>query len=61
MAIEDHPQFADWKAALAELERAWDEYTTEKAFTPGLDHSEKEASLRAAMRRFHEISEKIDA
>lgn len=60
MAIEDHPQFPEWSKALGELNAAWDDYTSAKAFSPKKDHSNKEEVLIKAKRRFIEISDKID-
>jgi hypothetical protein len=61
MAIEDHPKFPEWSQALEQLQNAWDAYTTAKAFAPKIDHSDKEATVREAMRRFNKISDEIDA
>lgn len=61
MAIEDHPNFPKWSAALDRLNRAWDAYTTAKAFSPNADFAALEAEVIAAMKAYNEASDEIDS
>lgn len=61
VAIEDHPKFDEWSAALSRLTDAWENYTIAKAFGYTDDTQAKEAVVLQAMREFNKISDEIDA
>lgn len=61
MAIEDHPDFPEWAEALKALTRAWDDYSSGKAFGYADEIADLEAAVIDARRRYNEASDKIDA
>lgn len=61
MAIEDHPNFPEWVAALDRLKMAWDEYAQAKMFGTRADLSVLEGRIHSAKKRFAEASDAIDA
>ncbi len=60
MAIEKHLLFAKREAALAQLNRAWDEYSTTAALGYGKSLAQKEAILLEALQRFRKVSDQIE-
>jgi hypothetical protein len=61
MAIENHPQFEEWSAALDRLTSLRDDYASHKAFGYAANLPAKEAAIREAMRRFLDLSDQIDS